>query len=181
MTVTFGESALSEPTLEKLFAYINGLQNRNVWNSNFKTWQSELTISNGAVITHLMHGAEADMILNELVERRTLPYRPVTTSMMFYAWYPGSSIAWHQDYAEKNSMTVYLSPEWHPDFGGWFCWRDWDGNFRRGNPVPPTECRMRLPQFNNWVMMNESEWHTTTLTSPYAKVRLSLQMFFDKP
>ena len=77
-------------------------------------------------------------------------------------------------------MTIYLSRGWRPDFGGYFCWKDWDSNFPRGSyTCAPLEATMRLPTYNAYVHISEAEWHTTTLTLPTAPPRLSLQLFFS--
>jgi len=182
MTVSFGTNALSRDTIATLLTYVEGKKKDFAWGSNFLMWQPTLTIATGVVLTHGLPGEMADRIYNELVERKTLPYFPAARSIMFYSWFPGSSITWHTDYEDKNSMTIYLCKDWDPNHGGEFCWRDWDAAFsKHGSNGPPDVCRMRRPSFNEYVYMTDAEWHATTITAPSAPPRLTLQMFFAKP
>jgi predicted RNA methylase len=181
MAVTFGKDALSEEKINDLMSHIEESQKTFKWASNYTLWQPTLVVPNGAVLTYILPEAMANEIFAELVARRKLPYLPQNRTMMFYKWLPGSAITWHSDYTDKNSMTIYLSRDWKPDYGGYFCWRDWDEVFRRHDyGAPPIESRMRMPVFNQYVYMTDAEWHTTTITAANAPPRLSLQMFFEK-
>ena len=182
MGIIFGENALSEKTINALFSYIEDTKKKFAWGSNFHLWQPALTVANGVVLTHMLAADMRDAIFAELVERGKLPYHPNNGSMMFYSWFPGSSIAWHSDYEGHDLMTVYLSKDWNPNHGGYFCWREWGDTLPRHTYAsPPDECRMRLPKYNEYVYMTDAEWHMTTITAPAAPPRLSLQMFFEKP
>jgi len=181
MSVIFGEDALSESTVEQLLEYINECKKKYAWGSNFYFWRVA-PISAGVVLTHQMPEEWTNRLFVELHARGKLPYHPQRRVALFFAWHSGSNIAWHTDYVELSSMTIYLSRDWDPNFGGYFCWKDWDGISARlgfGNP-PPKEAKMRLPSYNNYVYMTEAEWHTTTITASSAPPRLSLQMFFSK-
>jgi len=182
MAVIFGDDALSDKTIATLFSYAEEAKKKFAWGSNVYLWPPTLTITNGVVLTLSLPANATEAIFAELVGRGKLPYHPKDGIMMFYSWLPGSSITWHSDYLDKNSMTVYLTKDWRPDHGGYFCWRDWDETFPRHTyGSPPDECRMRLPKYNHYVYMTDAEWHTTTITAPSAPPRLSLQMFFGKP
>jgi agmatinase len=182
MAVIFGKNALSEKTIDVLLSYVEDTKKKFAWGSNFHMWQPNLTVTSGVVLTHALHGEMTDAIYRELEQRGTLPYYPSYRSMMFYSWFAGSSITWHSDYQDKNSMTVYLCKHWNPDDGGYFCWKEWNESFPRHTyDTPPDECHMRRPSFNDYVYMTDAEWHTTTITAPSAPPRLTLQMFFAKP
>jgi hypothetical protein len=181
MAVIFGENALSNKTIDALFSYIEDKRKKFVWASNFHLWSPALIVASGVVLTHKLAGDMTDAIFAELVERSKLPYHPKNGTIMFYSWFPGSSIAWHTDYQDSHSMTVYLNKDWNPDHGGYFCWREWDERFPKNTNSPPDKCRMRLPKYNEYVHMTDAEWHTTTITAFTAPPRLSLQMFFEPP
>lgn len=182
MAVIFGEDALLEQTIDKLFTYIEDVKKKFLWGSNVYLWSPQLTITNGVVLTHQLPENMAQVIMFELAARNKLPYLPENAVVMFYSWQPGSNITWHTDYDNKNSMTIYLSKDWNPDHGGYFCWKDWDESFPKGESAhPPEECKMKLPKYNHYVFMTGAEWHSTTIMAPSAPPRLSLQMFFKKP
>jgi hypothetical protein len=181
VAVVFGEDALSEEKIAAVLSHIEESKKNFSWGSNYHLWSPTLIIPNGAVLTYLLPDAMMDELFSELVARGKLSYRPNSRIIMFYVWLPGAAITWHSDYTDKNSMTIYLSRDWDPNYGGYFCWREWDDTFRRHDySAPPVESRMRMPLFNNYVYMTDAEWHTTTITAANAPPRLSLQMFFEK-
>lgn len=179
MSVIFGQDALSESTVEGLFAYIENQKKHFVWASNFLLWEPILNKGNGVVLTHKLSNEWTASLYRELHERGKLTYIPSDAIAMYYAWFGGSHIAWHSDYLDKHSMTIYLTKDWHPDHGGYFCWKNWDESMPKHiYREPPAEANMRLPVYNGFVHITEAEWHTTTLTALSAPPRLSLQLFF---
>lgn len=182
MAVIFGEDALSGETLARIFSYIEKAKAEFVWSANFHVWSPTLVASAGAVLTHILPEQIAEALFSEIRERGKIPYRPRSNVMMFYSWLPGSSITWHRDYPDKNSLSVYLNKEWKADDGGCFCWKDWDETMNKdSHDTPPDISSMRVPRYNNYVYMTDAEWHAVTITAPGAPARLSLQAFFDKP
>ena len=180
MTVSFGQNALADEMLDAVFAYVEPQKKKFQWSSNVLSWSPALTVGNGAVLTHILPEGLTSSIYINLLDRGILERIPTNKVAMFYIWLPGSSITWHADYADKQSMTIYLNKSWNPDHGGYFCWKDWGEDLPKNSyDNPPAECRMRMPEFNNYVRMTEAEWHTTTITAAVAPPRLSLQMFFD--
>jgi hypothetical protein len=180
VAVIFGENALSDQSLNNLFTYIDDMKKKFAWGTNLHIWPPTLTITPGVVLTHNLPEQMTDEIFAELVARGNLPFQPKDRIMMFYAWCAGSNITWHSDYLDKHSMTIYLSKNWNPNHGGYFCWREWDESLpRHSYGAPPEQCKMQLPKYNNFVYMTDAEWHTTTITAPSAPPRLSLQMFFS--
>lgn len=181
MTVSFGKDALSEAVINAVFAYIEPQKNQFRWNANVLAWSPALlTGNNSAVLTHILPEDLTNAIYSELLNRGIIRHIPKDKVAMFYVWLPGSSITWHADYVDKNSITIYLNEAWNPDHGGYFCWKDWGDDFPKGTYTsPPRDCRMRMPEFNAYVHMTEAEWHTTTITAAAAPPRLTLQMFFD--
>lgn len=181
MAVFFGTDALSDKTIELLLGYIEEQKKRFAWGSNYFIWSPTLSVSSGAVLTHVLPDSIVEPIFCELYKRGKLYYLPKSRVMMFYAWFPGSSITWHSDYLDKSSMTIYLTKDWNPDHGGYFCWKEWGDDMPRHSfDRPPAVCQMRLPKFNEFVFMSDAEWHTTTITAYCAPPRLTLQMFFEK-
>jgi hypothetical protein len=178
MAVTFGEDALSESTIANVMDYIKDQKRQFVWASNFLLWDPSLVLG-GAVLTHKFCAARTESLFRELRDRGKLKYTPSDGVAMFYAWFGGSNIPWHYDYIEKSSMTIYLSDGWKADYGGYFCWKDWDKGTPKGfYELAPIQAQMRLPLYNTFVYMTEAEWHSTTLTVPSAPPRFSLQLFF---
>jgi hypothetical protein len=180
MTVSFGSNALTAEVLDAVFNYIEPQKKQFRWGSNILVWSPELTVGSGAVLTHMLPEGLTSSIYINLVDQGILDRIPKNKVAMFYAWLPGSSITWHADYIDKQSMTIYLNRNWNPDHGGYFCWKDWGGDLQKHSyESPPKECRMRMPEYNHYVHMTEAEWHTTTITAVVAPPRLTLQMFFD--
>ena len=181
MAVIFGEDALSQDRIDKILSHVEESKKTFSWSANYNLWSPTLLVPNGAILTYALPESMTDELFSELALRDKLAYRPRSRIAMFYCWLPGSAITWHSDYTDKNSMTIYLSKDWRPDHGGYFCWRDWDDHLRRHDySAPPVEARMRMPLFNHYVYMTDAEWHTTTITAANAPPRLSLQMFFEK-
>lgn len=181
MAVIFGEAALSEQILGKILSYSRAVTEKFQWNCNIHFWPEGLINTHGVVMTHMLSAEATIAIFRDLRANGHLSYLPKEKTAMIYSWLPGSGIAWHPDYGNKSSMTIYLNREWRPDHGGYFCWKDWGEDLPQHTyDYAPTEGRIRMPQFNHYVYMNDAEWHCTTITSTLAPPRLSLQMFFDK-
>jgi hypothetical protein len=180
MAVIFGQDALSDSTLEKLSSYLRSREKEFVWGSNYLLWPPTLTTRGGGVVlTHKLTPEWTESLLEELHSREKLSYMPSSGTAMYYAWFGGSSINWHTDYADKSSMTIYLSKEWLAEYGGYFCWKDWDSSDLNSNGDVPREARIRVPMYNTFVHITKAEWHATTYSAPFAPVRSTLQLFFS--
>ena len=91
---------------------------------------------------------------NDIIEE-ILPHVPndikkISTS--YHIWQPNSGIAIHDDGSYRFGATIYLNPEWHPNYGGWFIWRDKDID----------EWKVILPIENTMVVNIDKEEHLVT-------------------
>ena len=76
MAVIFGEDALSDKTLVRIFSYIEKAGAEFVWSTNLLIWPPNLIASTGAVLTHILPEQIADTLFSEILERGKIPYRP---------------------------------------------------------------------------------------------------------
>lgn len=90
--------------------------------------------------------------------------------ILFYFWLPGSYIPWHNDgYSYTNALTIYLNEDWKYNYGGLFQY-ELDG-----------EIKTIIPKPNHGVLQIGDIEHATTITSLYAPIRKTIQIFFKKP
>tara|TARA_B100000131_G_scaffold260644_1_gene256540 strand:+ start:118 stop:621 length:504 start_codon:yes stop_codon:yes gene_type:complete len=93
--------------------------------------------------------------INESIIEEILPHVPDDVkqiSTRYYIWQPNSGIAIHDDGSYRFGATIYLNPEWHPNYGGWFIWRDKDID----------EWKVILPIENTMVVNIDKEEHLVT-------------------
>lgn len=84
----------------------------------------------------------------------------------FYKWLPGSYIPFHSDGAYGISSTIYLNEHWDKNYGGLFL-------YEKSN-----EIKVFTPKYN-WAVISDNQLpHSTSIISPKAPIRETLQIFF---
>lgn len=121
----------------------------------------------------LIHGIYKDSELfakvREQIEKKT---KLVVNDhdIMIYYWTRFSYIPWHEDENYGGTLTVYLNEEWHPDWGGYFMYED-----------TKQEIRAILPKRNFGLLQQGGIRHSTTPVNSDGGMRISIQVFLDKP
>jgi hypothetical protein len=94
-------------------------------------------------------------------------------TVFLHIWPPGSQINFHHDApaeAERISSTIYITPTWNWNWGGFFIYDD--AELGQG---------WVYPHYNQMVWFRPPVWHSTSMITPLAEhPRLSIQLFFMK-
>ena len=85
----------------------------------------------------------------------------------YYKWLPGSFIPFHNDYVYSLSSTIYLNQSWDKNYGGLFLYEK------------NKNLRGYVPKYNSAVINNKKVPHGTSIISPTAPIRETLQIFFE--
>lgn len=88
--------------------------------------------------------------------------------IMFYYGLPGSYTIWHNDGIYSSAVSIYLNKGWDFRNGGLFTYKDEEG------------IHSIIPEANRAIIQIGGIYHSTTITSPEAKIRRSIQIFCKK-
>tara|TARA_R100001224_G_C3987995_1_gene138239 strand:+ start:52 stop:549 length:498 start_codon:yes stop_codon:yes gene_type:complete len=161
----FFENVLKEETLIIVNSELNNNMKKAVWNSSRLVWQNTLTSNNsGAVLTKPVSEACKNKVVEDV---KTFVPNTEKIFINMHIWDLGSGIALHDDASYKFASTLYLNSNWHPNYGGWFIWKD-----------EKEKWNAFLPEHNNLVLNDTKQYHTVTPISPTSpELRLTLQIF----
>jgi len=161
----FFENVLKEETLFIVNSELNNNMKKAVWNSSRLVWQNTLTSNNsGAVLTKPVSEACKNKVVEDV---KTFVPNTEKIFINMHIWDLGSGIALHDDASYKFASTLYLNSNWHPNYGGWFIWKD-----------EKEKWNAFLPEHNNLVLNDNKQYHTVTPISPTSpELRLTLQIF----
>lgn len=87
--------------------------------------------------------------------------------VMFYYWFPGSYIPWHEDSHVTKAYTLYLNNEWDKHWGGSY------------TCINNNKIEAFYPQYNLLVEQFNGMEHCTSPTTKFAPVRSTVQIFID--
>ena len=90
-----------------------------------------------------------------------------TTYVNYYKWLPGSFIPFHNDESSSLASTIYLNEFWDKDYGGLFLYEE------------EQEIKGYVPKYNSAVINKNNVSHSTSIISPTAPKRETLQIFFE--
>ena len=90
-----------------------------------------------------------------------------TTYVNYYKWLPGSFIPFHNDESSSLASTIYLNESWDKDYGGLFLYEE------------EQEIKGYVPKYNSAVINKNNVSHSTSIISPTAPKRETLQIFFE--
>ena len=137
------------------------------WSSSQLNWTDDVRTHIGSCLASTLTDSLKDMVLRDISEH--LPecqrYR-----CRFYVWQPLSGIPPHTDQNHKFGATIYLNEKWDLRDGGYFMWKEGDGDI--WNAIHPQR---------NMMMVNTTqEWHQVTpvLQNP-ANLRYTIQIWGD--
>ena len=142
------------------------------WNVNHFVFPEHIRHNPGTVLSNVLAEKDKTIIINELLSKKFFSTPPSLFEAYFQIGLPNSSIDWHQDNIvrekpiDRIGLTVYLNREWEDHWGGFFMYEDND------------KLSAIRPKFNCAVCQTSLK-HCTTIISPIAEPRLTLQLFFD--
>jgi Rps23 Pro-64 3,4-dihydroxylase Tpa1-like proline 4-hydroxylase len=133
-------------------------------------WSEGIVKDSFPVLIHSIY-KDSDLFnkVREQIEKKT-KLAVKDHDIMIYYWTRFSYIPWHEDQNYEGTLTVYLNEEWHPDWGGYFMYEDTKG-----------EIRAILPKPNLGLLQQGGIKHCTTPVNFNGGMRISIQVFLDKP
>lgn len=162
------KNVLRDETLNVVNSELNNNIEKNVWSSNRRFWQNKLISNNlGTVLVKPMSEKSKIKVLEDVK-----PLVPESEEIIvnMYIWDVGSGIALHGDEHYSWASTLYLNADWHPDYGGWFIWKDKE---EKWNAL--------LPEYNNLILNDNGELHTVTpISHSTPELRCTLQIFGEE-
>lgn len=144
-------------------------QNSDTFYTN-RCWNRNIVKDSFPVLIHKIYkDSELFAKVREQIEKKT---KLVVNDhdIMIYYWTRFSYIPWHEDENYGGALTVYLNEEWHPDWGGYFMYED-----------NKQEIRAILPKRNFGLLQQGGIRHSTTPVNSDGGMRISIQVFLDKP
>lgn len=166
MSVKKTENVFSEALLEKLFLHTRDGKAPN--KTNFFNWGSNVIgVSNAIFVFDLPEELKKE-VETELLNKNIFEQVPKKWFCSVFLMSRHSNIPWHNDEKYKFTCTIYLNKEWDSNHGGYFMYEDGE------------ELKAIIPTYNNAVSFAPPLKHTSVLTSNYAPLRESLQIFVEE-
>jgi len=133
-------------------------------------WDSNIVKDSFPVLIHsICKDSELFAKTREQIEKKT-QLAVKDHDIMIYYWTRFSYIPWHEDQNYGGTLTVYLNEEWHRDWGGYFMYENDDGKIYA-----------ILPQKNLGLLQQGGIKHSTTPVHFSGRMRISVQVFLEKP
>ena len=162
--VNYVNNVLPENLILAIKNYATQNSKKAIWNSNRLLWAEQIVRDSGNVdILNLKQSHLEDKIL--FYFQKFTKYNCI--GLNYNRWYPGSFIPFHNDQIYKLASTIYLNEEWHRDYGGLFLYEE------------KNELKAIVPKYNHAVINSNSLVHGTSIVSPTAPIRETLQLFFQ--
>jgi len=142
------------------------------WNVNHFAFPERIRLNPGTVLSNVLAKTDQDTIVNKLLEKKFFNTPPSLFEAYFQIGLPNSSIDWHTDNfvqgkaVDRIGLTIYLNKNWQDFWGGFFMYEE-------NNKIFAIR-----PNYNRAVCQTSLK-HCTTIISPIAEPRLTLQLFFD--
>lgn len=166
MSVKKTKNVFSEALLEKLFLYTR--DGKAPSKTNFFNWdENVIGFSNAIFVFDLPEELKQEIEI-ELVNKQIFEQIPKKWFCSVFLMSRHSHIPWHDDSIYKFTCTVYLNKEWNSNNGGYFMYEDGE------------ELKAVVPAYNYAVSFATPLKHTSVLTSNYAPLRESLQIFVEE-
>jgi|TARA_R100000149_G_scaffold17746_1_gene6506 Rps23 Pro-64 3,4-dihydroxylase Tpa1-like proline 4-hydroxylase len=161
--VKYISNVLPEKLILEIKNYAMHNSKKAVWNSNRLLWAEQIVRDSGNVdILNLKQSYLEEKIL--FYFKKYTKFNCI--GLNYNRWYPGSFIPFHNDQIYKLASTLYLNEEWHRDYGGLFLYEHKD------------QLQAIVPKYNNAVINSNKVVHGTSIVSPKAPIRETLQLFF---
>ena len=162
--VKYISNVLPERLILEIKNYAEENSKKAVWNTNHLLWAKQIVKDSGSVdILNLKQSHLENKILFYFKKYRK--YNCI--GLNYNRWYPGSFIPFHNDHVFKLASTIYLNKEWHRDYGGLFLYEHKD------------QLKAIVPKYNHAVINPNGVVHGTSIVSPKAPIRETLQLFFE--
>jgi len=126
--------------------------------------------ADGSLLVSGLHGELRTKLLNEIAEKNNLVITPEDEhlySTTHYIGNPHSAIDWHRDYLYEWAISIYLTDDWKPEYGGMFEFVDEETQTTYTITPKPNRA---VEQFGDVV-------HRVTPVKPRSPVRYSIQVF----
>jgi Rps23 Pro-64 3,4-dihydroxylase Tpa1-like proline 4-hydroxylase len=171
MKLTKYEEFFTEELYEELINTAKSLlrQGGNTFGTN-AWWSPDIVKDSFPVLIHgIYKDSELFAKVREQIEKKT-KLAVKDHDIMIYYWTRFSYIPWHEDQNYEGALTVYLNEEWQPDWGGYFLYED-----------NKQEIRAILPKRNFGLLQQGGIRHSTTPVNFDGGMRISIQVFLEKP
>jgi len=140
------------------------LNKDNNFKINFNFWPEYIVLDSKAVLSF---GITSVSPIYKIISDQCLKsFNKSVDVIMFYYWTPGSYIPWHNDGHFKHAATLYLNEKWDKNWGGYYMAEE-------NNKIESIK-----PSKNLLILQSDHINHSTTITSPSADIRATVQMFF---
>jgi hypothetical protein len=144
------QDVLSSSVISLCLVELDDRLKTGCWNSSQQFWSDDILQN---VTGHCLVTPCSDSLESSLTSDLSLVL-PSADQLVFqfYVWHKNSGISLHRDKNYRWGATLYLTQEWHLNYGGIFLWLDKDTQ----------ELRARLPVFNQLIVNDELESHMVT-------------------
>jgi Rps23 Pro-64 3,4-dihydroxylase Tpa1-like proline 4-hydroxylase len=133
-----------------------------------RCWQASLVADSAPVLIYDVKGEPE--LYNDIVKtiREKIDVEFETATINFYYWTRYSYIPWHNDGHAAGAVSIYLNPDWNPNYGGYLLYKEDD------------EIKAILPEKNVAVFQANGLHHGTTPVNFAGDIRYSIQCFLEK-
>lgn len=137
---------------------------------NNSMWDNDIVKNSGlvAILTLPNFSKEIKNIFNSFDKK----FDEYSINVLYYEWYRGSYIPWHNDGNHCCGATIYLNKSWDIEDGGIFMYYDDEDQ---------KNLKCISPKYNNLIINENNEFHHVSLINYHSKeTRKTLQIWFDK-
>jgi|TARA_R110002020_G_scaffold466851_1_gene689883 Rps23 Pro-64 3,4-dihydroxylase Tpa1-like proline 4-hydroxylase len=165
--VKYIKNILSQKLIADIKSFALENTGRAVWSTNHLLWAEPIVRDSSSVdILNLKNTVLEKKILSDFKKFIDIEkYNCIGLS--YYRWHPGSFIPFHNDKIYELASSVYLTKDWDSNYGGLFLYED------------KKELKALVPKYNHAVINSNSVVHGTSIVSPKAPIRETLQLFFQ--
>ena len=158
------KNVLSQQLIADIKSFASENKGRPVWSTNHLGWVKPIVRDSANVdILNLKN-----TILEEKILFHFKKYKKYNCIGLNYnRWHPGSFIPFHNDKIYKLASSVYLTEDWDRNYGGLFMYEH------------KKELKAVVPEYNHAIINSNSVVHGTSIVSPKAPIRETLQLFFQ--
>ena len=134
--------------------------------TNFTLWEDFIVKDSNVVLIYPLT-PDNSKSYNLLLKQTQSQLNLTPESIMFYYWTSGSYIPWHNDGHKKQAGTLYLNENWNEEWGGLYLAKETDKN------------HIIYPEYNSFTLQFDNMEHSTTPTTKFAPLRVTVQLFFS--
>tara|TARA_R100001244_G_C5105164_1_gene119785 strand:+ start:70 stop:597 length:528 start_codon:yes stop_codon:yes gene_type:complete len=167
--VKYIRNVLSEKLISDIKSYAVENKDRAVWTTNHLLWAEQIVRDSSSVdILNLKNTPLEKKILSDF--KKFIDFKKYNcVALNYYRWHPGSFIPFHNDKIYDLASSIYLTKDWDSNYGGLFLFEDSEQFLKAV-----------VPSYNNGIINSNSVVHGTSIVSPKAPIRETLQLFFQR-